>query len=75
MLPLVLPLLAIPALEAVGTLPRPAVLVIGLAAVFVVEAVQWQVVFQARARTGGVFEAQIEPVISAAFAHGGTVYA
>ena len=77
-LPLVLPLLALPALEAVGALPqRPrAVLVLVLAAAFVVEAVHWQVVFQdSGPKRQEEFEAQLEPVLSAAFAHGGTVYA
>ena len=77
-LPLVLPLLALPALEAVGALPqRPrAVLVLVLAAAFAVEAVHWQVVFQdSGPKRQEEFEAQLEPVLSAAFAHGGTVYA
>lgn len=77
-LPLVLPLLAIPALETIGALPQPgkALLVAGLSLAFVVEAVHWQVVFH-RSGPGrqDVFEAQIQPVLAAAFAHGGRVYA
>ena len=77
--PLLLPLLAIPALEAVAALRPPALRagVVGLLVVaFAVEAVHWQVVFD---RNGpkrlDPFEAQIRPVIEAAFRHGGTVYA
>jgi len=77
-LPVLLPVLAIPALEAVASLrPRPrlavaAVLTLALA----VEAVNWQVVFHRHGpERQDAFEAQIHPVIEAAFRHGGTVYA
>jgi hypothetical protein len=76
-LPLVLPLLAIPALQALAALPRPQVIAFGgaILLVFAIEAIHWQTVFH---RNGpgrqDVFEAQMQPVIAAAFAHGGTVY-
>jgi hypothetical protein len=77
-LPIVLPLLAVPALEGIGAMaqPRRAVLVGALAVAFVAEAVHWQIVFHRNGpKRQGEFEAQIQPVIAAAFRHGGTVYA
>jgi hypothetical protein len=80
-LPVLLPVLAIPALEAIVALHRRGarMAIVGvLVAVFAFEAVHWQVVFH---RDGGsadrmnAFEAQIHPVIEAALAHGGTIYA
>jgi 4-amino-4-deoxy-L-arabinose transferase-like glycosyltransferase len=77
--PLLLPLLAIPALEAVAALRSPALRagVVGLLVVaFAFEVVHWQVAF---ARNGpkrlGPFEAQIRPVIEAALRRPGTLYA
>jgi hypothetical protein len=76
-LPLVLPLLAIPALQALAGLPGLQRLAFGgaILLVFAIEAIHWQTVFH---RNGpgrqDYFEAQIQPVIAAAFQHGGTVY-
>ena len=78
-LPILVPLLAIPALEAVSglwpTALRLAVVSL-LVLAFVVEAINWQLVF---GRNGpkrlDPFEAQIHSVIEAAFRHGGTLYA
>ena len=78
-LPILLPLLAIPALEALGAL-RPLALrltvVSLLVLAFAVEAINWQLVFARNGPTRlDAFEAQIHPVIEAAFRHGGTLYA
>ncbi len=78
-LPVLLPVLAIPALEAVAALrPRAlrAVTISALLVVFAFEAIHWQVVFH-RNGPGRLdpFEQQIHSVIEAAFRHGGTVYA
>jgi len=78
-LPVLLPVLALPALEAISGLRRPrmkAAVVGALAIAFAVEAVHWQVVFHQNGPDRlDAFEAQIHPVIEAALAHGGTIYA
>jgi 4-amino-4-deoxy-L-arabinose transferase-like glycosyltransferase len=78
LLPILLPLLAIPAMQAIGGIsrrPLRGATIVILAAVFVVETIHFRVVF---ARDGpersDVFEAQIQPVIEAAFRHGGKIY-
>ncbi len=77
-LPVLVPVLAIPALEAIGSLQgrRRVLIASALALVFAVEVVHWQVVFHRHGpNRQDAFEAQVAPVIAAAFAHGGTVYA
>ncbi len=77
-LPVLLPVLALPAFDLIAALPRrraTAVVAVLLVA-FAYEAVHWQVIFH---RDGpnrlDAFEAQIHPVIEAALRHGGTIYA
>jgi 4-amino-4-deoxy-L-arabinose transferase-like glycosyltransferase len=78
-MPIFFALLAIPALEAVSGLESRG-LRIGIAAAllaaFAAEAVNWQVVFADNGPNRlDAFDQQVYPVIAAAFAHGGTVYA
>ena len=73
-----LPLLALPALELIASLPRRQVRATAAAAVmavFAVEAVHWQV-FYAENGPGrlAAFDGQAHSVIKAAFRRGGTVY-
>jgi 4-amino-4-deoxy-L-arabinose transferase-like glycosyltransferase len=74
-----LPLLAIPAMEAVVAIHRPALriaIVVALVAVFAVEAVHFRVLFDRDGpKRGDVFEAEVKPVVEAALRHGGTIYA
>ena len=77
-LPVLLPLLAIPALEEVARLPRAQLrVVVGLiACAFAFEAVRWQVVFHDTGpQRPTAFEVQVRPVVRAALRHGGTIYA
>jgi 4-amino-4-deoxy-L-arabinose transferase-like glycosyltransferase len=78
-LPVLLPVLAIPAMEAVAALqPRTlrTAAVSALTVAFAFEAIHWQVVF---AHNGpkrlDPFEQQMHSVVEAAFRHGGAVYA
>jgi 4-amino-4-deoxy-L-arabinose transferase-like glycosyltransferase len=77
-LPVFLPLLALPALELIASLPRlraRAATAAVVAIVFAVEAVHWQVVYD---RNGpgrlAAFDGQAHAVVKAAFQRGGTVY-
>src|SRR5439155_22070127 len=78
-LPVFLPLLGLPALELIASLPRPrgrAAMVAAAIAVLAVEAVHWQLVFRRNGPgRGGVFDVQAHSLIDAAFRRGGTVYA
>ena len=73
-----LPLLAIPAMEAIVAIHRPALriaTVVALIAVFAVEARPLPRGVRPRsARSAGdVFEAEMKPVVEAALRHGGTI--
>ena len=77
-LPVFLPVLALPALEAIGSLPRRrvrAAIAAAVLALFAVEAVNWQVVYH---RNGpgrlSAFGGQARAAVDAAFRHGRTVY-
>jgi 4-amino-4-deoxy-L-arabinose transferase-like glycosyltransferase len=74
-----LPLLAIPALEGIGGIERRGLRVATIAVIavaFTAEAVHFRVLFHRDGPgRGDVFEAEIQPVIQAAFRRGGTVYA
>jgi hypothetical protein len=78
-LPVFLSLLAIPALQALGGIRRRGVRIAAIgavAALLAVEAVNWQHVFAHHGPDRGfVFEADVRPIVEAALAHGGTVYA
>jgi Domain of unknown function DUF11 len=78
-LPVFLPLLAIPALEWIASLPHPrarAAIAVAVIAAFAVEAVHWQIVYH---RNGpgrlATFDAQAPSIVDDAFRHAGTVYA
>jgi len=77
--PVLLPLLAIPALEAVGGIRPPglrAATIVALVAIFAVEAAHFRSVWNREGpKRLDEYEAQVHEVISAAFRHGGTVYA
>ncbi len=72
-----LPLLALPALELIASLPRSQAIAAAAAvlAVFAVEAVHWQL-FYAENGPGrlGAFDGQAHAVVAAAFRRGGTIY-
>ncbi len=78
-LPIFLPLLALPALEAIGSLPRPrarAAIVAAGIALLVVETVHWQLVFHRNgSERGSAFDSSAHALIDAAFRRGGAVYA
>jgi Domain of unknown function DUF11 len=78
-MPVFLPLLALPALDLIASVPRPWVrtaIAVGAIAVFAVEAVHWRDIYNRNGpeRTVG-FDSQGHSVIKAALKRGGTVYA
>ncbi len=78
-LPIFLPLLALPALELIASLPRQrarAALVSAAIAILAVETIHWQLVFRDNGPgRGGVFDINAHSLINATFRRSGTVYA
>jgi hypothetical protein len=78
-LPVFLPLLTIPALDRIATLPRPgvrAVIVVAATAVFAVEAVHWHDIYRRDGpKRAPAFDSQAHSVIKAALRRGGAIYA
>ena len=76
-LPVLLPVLALPAIELMASLaPRVRIPVIALVVVALsVEAIHWQIVFHDDGpKRGDAFEAAVKPVVEAALLHGGTIH-
>jgi hypothetical protein len=77
-LPVLLPVLAIPALERIATLPSRGIAVAtaaGLTAIFAFEAIHWQVVWDRHGPDRvGIFDGVAHRIAKEAIARGGTVY-